>query len=458
MLSINNIIKSTGGFGYNIENIDCDFLYDTLSIDSREIKENCVYLAFVGVNNDGHVFAQNAVDAGAKCLIVNHELKNINVPQIVVDDTYDALVEIAKFNRNNYKGDVIAVTGSIGKTSVKEYIAAVFKNYKSVFYTKGNFNNHIGIPLMLANLKDEECCVLELGMSNPGEISFLSSIVKPNVAVVTYIDKMHLQNFENYEGIAHAKAEIFEYLCGDKLAIINGDADFFDILIETAARYTANILIYGEGFDNDFIINSNKTENDKQIGEINFGGLKLNVEIGCVGKHQIFNIMPVLIIAKYYFKFKNLDDVIKNISLLSSYKGRGEINELIINNKKAKFYDESYNAGPKSMSQSIEYFSKINGKKLYILGDMFELGTQEIKLHEDLKLSFDKFFVNGDIYLLGTNMKFLYNKLKDKYNVKYFENTDAIVVQMKIEFDYDNVLIKGSNGMNMNKIINELKK
>lgn len=455
MLSINNIIKSTGGKCHNIGNIENDYVFSYLSIDSREIKKNSVYLAFVGENNDGHDFANNAVMAGAKCIIVDRFLENINITQIVVKNTYDALISIAKYNRKHYKGDVIGITGSIGKTSVKEYVASVFKNYKSVFYTKGNFNNHIGIPLMLANLKDEECCVLELGMSNAGEIKFLSSLVKPNVAVVTYIDKMHFKNFNSYEDIAHAKAEIFEYLCGEKLAIINGDADFFDVLVETASKYTSNILLYGQGDDNDFVIKENKTINDTQQAIVCFGGNELKVKIGCVGSHQIFNIMPVLIIAKYYFKFTNIKSVIENIAKLTSYQGRGEILNIEINEKFAKFYDESYNAGPTSMSKSIEYFSKIEGKKLYILGDMLELGDEEIVIHENLYETFKNCNVDGQIYLLGKNMKYLYNKLFNEYNVFYFENIDILIKVMKKNFDFDCVLIKGSNGMKLNKIIKE---
>ncbi len=453
LYTIDEIIKATGGCAKNItaKNIS------SITIDSREVKEGALFVAIKGNRFDGHDFVQQAIKEGATAALISEKFAKdfSDLPTIIVPDALKGLEKLARYARERTKAKIIAVTGSAGKTSTKEILREVLSNFGKTHASIKSFNNHWGVPLMLARMaKDTDYAIFEIGMNNRGEILALSKMVKPDIAIITNIAPAHLEQLGSLENIALAKSEIFVGLKKSGTAIINIDNLQKEILLTQAKdNKIKNIITYGFAKEAMAHIENIKENPDKISAKLNFDKQLIDFEILGAGKHKLANATCAIIVAKLLGL--EIEQTVKTIAKYEDIKGRGaryyfgEKNPLLL-------IDESYNANPLSMRVALEAFAKIkanNGKKILVLGDMLELGEQAKKLHEDLApiiLS-----VRADkIYLVGDNMRFLANKISPTKAACHAKNIINIEEKILNSLDFgDVIMVKGSNGIMLSNLV-----
>lgn len=396
-----------------------------VSTDSRNIGKNELFIALRGEKFDAHDFAAQVYEKGCRLMVVDHELPDIpKQNQIIVKDTYAAYGKIAAYNRSLYKGTVIGLTGSAGKTTTKEEIAFLLSKFGKTYATKGNHNNLVGVPRSLCDLDmDAKYAVIEMGMSAKGEISKLTAMVKPDVAVVTNVYPMHIEFFDNFEGIAHAKAEIFEGLPKNKgVAIINEDTNFADILTEKAKQQGAKIIYFGK--------KSHCTEEFVTQEE---------------GEHHLYNAWCALAVIKALnLDVKKAASCIKDFGALD---GRGKKHIIRCKNGKCVLIDDSYSGQPEAMKLAVTALSnmKTTGRKIAVLGKMAELGSTSKARHLEL----GKHLADSTIdIVVGVceETKDMLEQIQAPKKCYYFENKDKVAAFLADELlqDGDTVLIKGA--------------
>lgn len=425
--------------------------------DTRLIKNGDVFIGIKGDNFDGNTMYKEALENGANVCIVS----GIN-PQIVnnktilrVEDSVKALQQIAEYKRKLYNIPVIAVTGSVGKTSTKDIIASVMSKKYKVLKTEGNMNNHIGLPLTILKLKDHEALVTEMGMNHFGEIRVLTNIAHPTMCVISNIGTSHIGNLGSRENILKAKLEILEGTNADSPIIINNDND---LLNEWAKKVKTTHKIVTFGIDNKSNINATdiKSFEDKSIFNIEIDGKKYEVKVPVGGKHFIYNALSAICIA-----LENgieIKEAIKGIEEFELTKKRMEV----IKSKQsgATIINDTYNASYDSVKAALEYLNNINGKrKVAILGDMLELGEFSKEMHEKV----GKEVVNNKVNILitvGEEAKNIVKEVKkSKNNIEIHEcnsNQEAINIAKEILSDNDLVLVKASNGMHFDTIVSNI--
>lgn len=432
-------------------------------IDSRIIKKKEIFLALKGENFDGHDFIEQAKNNGAEAAIVSKINKNISIPQILVSDTYEALINLAKYRRKVSNSIFIAITGSVGKTSYKEALSLILNEYGVTYKTSGNFNNHIGLPLCLANLDlNAKYSVFELAMNHSGEIKFLSDILNPDLALITKITDAHLGNFANRNGIISAKAEICSGFNENSMIILNQNDENYPKLREHIInKYNLkneNIKNFGSSEDNDLIIEEIDFKENKLFANINLEDKKYQIDFSIYNKAVAEVISSILLILREL----NLDPE-KGISAFKNFKsleGRGEISKINIENKKITLINDSYNANYLSMRAALETLnfvaSKNNNRKIAIIGDMLELGPDSAKFHLALK---DVIIENkiDKIIAVGKFMQKLYNELPDNMKLLSYETipTDINFIISSLKND-DVILVKSSNGIKTSIIARKL--
>ena len=414
--------------------------------DSREVKKGDVYIALKGEKFDGNDFYLDAIKNGAKVCIVSKEMKNKdNVSTILVEDTLKALQEIATYKRSLYNIPVIAITGSVGKTSTKDLVASVLSQKYKTLKTKGNYNNDIGLPLTILSLKDEEALVVEMGMNHFGEIRKLANIAKPTVAVITNIGTAHIGNLGSRENILKAKMEILEGL-QTKTVIINNDNDLLHKwAFENNDKY--QIITYGIKKDSKYMAKNIELYEDKS--EFEFEGETVTVPVG--GEHFILNSLCGIAIGKLFNI--SIKDIIVGIKNLDLSKKRMEIEKSKIG---AILINDTYNANYDSMKAAINYLKNIqNKRKIAVLGDMLELGDFSKELHEKVGKEVDS---SIDILIVvGKEAKYIAKESNAKEKYIFDKNTEAINKIKEIITKDDAILFKASNGMHFNEIVNKLK-
>ena len=434
-----------------------------IAIDSRIIKKNEIFLALKGENFDGHDFIEQAQNNGAKAAIVSKINKDVSIPQILVADTYKALINLAKYRRKISKSIFIAITGSVGKTSYKEALSLILNEYGVTYKTSGNFNNHIGLPLCLANLDlNAKYSVFELAMNHSGEIKFLSDILNPDLALITKITDAHLGNFANRDGIISAKAEICSGFNENSKIILNqNDENYHKLREHIIDKYpikNENIKNFGSSEDNDLIIEEIDFKENNLFASISLEDKKYQINFSIYNKAVAEVISSILLILREL----NLDPE-KGISAFKNFKsleGRGEISKINIENKKITLINDSYNANYLSMKAALETLnfvaSKNNNRKIAIIGDMLELGSDSDKFHLALK---DVIIENkiDKIITVGKFMKNLYNELPDNIKLLSYETipTDINSIISSLKND-DVILVKSSNGMKTSIIAKKL--
>jgi UDP-N-acetylmuramoyl-tripeptide--D-alanyl-D-alanine ligase len=420
-----------------------------VSIDSRNIEDNDLFIALKGDNFNGNEFIDEAISKGAILAISDDETLSYEYKDkiIFVGSSQRALEKLAKKRRRKSQAKFIAVTGSVGKTSIKETLYELVKENFNSYKSFGNFNNIIGLPLSLANMPLEcDLGIFELGMNHAGEISDLCQIVHPHISIISWIAENHIENFDSVDDIARAKAEIFEWMVPDGKAIIPADSDFYEILESLAEdNGLSNVISFGKLVNNVHINQSTKMLSGYFIDE------RIDFSPEIADRFILNNLLAILTC----LKMLNIDLItaLSRLEKVEPLKGRGKIYEL---NDNIKLIDDSYNAGPQSMKKSLEKIAKIStdGKKIVVIGEMLELGKDSEKYHKELVE-----YLGRDICLclVGKGTSPLYEEVKSTHKCQYFENAeDAIAPIEKVLSANDVILIKGSNGSKVWKITDKL--
>ena len=409
-----------------------------VSTDSRTIDDKSVFVAIRGEKFDGHNFIKDVLDKGAPLVVAEFLPDGVDEAKvIVVDDTLKALGKIANYNRKQFKGKVIALTGSSGKTTTKEELKVALSSFGLTYATKANFNNHIGVPRSLLDIDmNAQYVIIEMGMSAPNEIAQLVEMTEPDVAVVTNVLPMHIEFLGSIENIARAKAEIFAGLKKDGIAIFNQDTNCADILSDEALKFTSNVLEYG----------------DKNHVDASF-------EVEDEARHSYYNGWCVLEVVKALGLDVNVGA--KAISGFGALEGRGKKYNLNIAGKNIILIDNSYSAGPDATVLAVESLGKMNvrGRKIAVIGKMAELGDYTVEAHKRVGIALRE---NKIDVVIGVceEAKIILGELSDDASKHYFDNIDGLSEFLLSEVlrDGDVVLIKGSHySSQVYKVANELK-
>ena len=462
-LKIKDILKCTNG---KLIIGDTEKECKNYSKDTRTIKKGDTYIGIKGEKFDGSSFWKDALNNGAETVIINNikldeieEYKKQNKNIIRVEDTIKAIGEMAsykmKIQKEKYNLKVVGVTGSVGKTSTKDIIANVLSKKYKVLKTEGNNNNHIGLPLTILRLQDEEIAVIEMGMNHFGEISYLTKIAKPDIAVITNIGTSHIGNLGSRENILKAKLEILEGMDKKKIVINNDN----DLLNKWYLENKNNIEIHTFGIKNESEFNAKNIKLKENSSEFicENKNEKINIEVPVGGEHFILNALCGLTVGKLLnLNNQEIKNGIKDFKLTAK---RMEINHLKNN---ITIINDSYNASYESMKASISNLKNMNGeRKIAVLGDMFELGDFSEKLHKEVGTEIYKNKIDK-LYLIGNYSKFIGEEAEKegykKENIFYFENKDELFNNLKNNLKSgDVILIKASNGMKLFEIAEKLK-
>ncbi len=449
-------------------NIKKNISFDGISIDSRDIKKNSLFFPIKGERFNGHDFISGAFQNGAKASIVEEkEIKRINKHLlndkilIPVKDSLKALQDLSRYIRKRPKDlNMICITGSNGKTSVKDWISSILSNFFVTHSSFGNFNNHIGMPLSLARMKkNTEVCVLELGMNKPGEIEFLTQISKPDFSILTNVGPAHLGNFKNIEEIVVEKSSIFK-TSKNSVSIIPRDSNFFNLINRIARKYSKTVLSFGSHINSDFrLIKSSRISDNISELEFKLLGKTVKVKTQNHSIHQHMNILLILIIA--HLLEVDQKKVIQQITKLTPPIGRGSIHEIFFNGKKIRLIDDSYNSNPTSLKVSLNNLNNSASKKsrkICVIGDMLELGRNSKDLHKKMVDTFTENNIDL-VFTIGQHTKIIHDNLPDFIHSRHFNDIEILYNKLSsILLDNDIILVKGSNSMNLNQICNKLKK
>ena len=358
-----------------------DRSFDSISTDSRSLPPGALFAALRGERFDGHEFAGAAAERGASGLLVERVLP-VALPQIVVSDTLRALTACARAQRRRFSGAVIAVTGSNGKTTTKEMIGAILSRGGPCLVTKGNLNNHIGVPLTLLGLRDEHrYAVIEMGANHQGEIAHLASIAEPVVGLVTNAAAAHLEGFGSLEGVAAAKGEIFAALPATGVAVVNADDRFAASWRSAAAGKV--VVTFGIEQPADFTARDVRTSVGVSTPAFEFDLVSpsgtARVRLGLAGLHNLRNALGAA--AAAHAAGASLGDIAQGLTDVKAVKGRLEFRPAV---NGALLVDDSYNANPGSLKAGLDAFQDFPGARWLVLGDMMELGPSSAELHAEV--------------------------------------------------------------------------
>lgn len=430
---------------------------ENFSRDSREISKGDIYLGIKGEKINGSIFFEEAFLKGAKGAIlqdieINEEQKQKYEDKfiILVEDTIKAMQEIAKYKRSLYNILAIAITGSVGKTSTKDMVASVVSEKYNTLKTQGNYNNHIGVPLTIFRLKNEEAMIVEMGMNHFGEISTLTNIAKPSIAVITNVGTAHIGNLGSRENILKAKLEILEGLSEDGHIVINNDNDLLHKwYLENKDKY--NIITYGIENESDYMAEQIVSREDGSSFILKNSNKKIDVPVG--GNHFVQNSLCAIAVGSILnIPIDKIAEGIKNFELT---KKRMDITTI---NKNITIINDCYNANYDSMKAAIEYLGNIkNRRKIAVLGDMLELGEYSKQLHEKV----GEEILKNDIDILitvGKEAKYIAEVAKQKMKdvIECETNEKAADTINKIKKENDSILFKASNGMKFGEIIEKI--
>ena len=419
--------------------------FHAISINSKKIKKDDIFIAIKGLNFDGHDYINEAFKNGAIAAIISDEEK-ISKNTILVNDTKKSLADIASLILMKFKPFVIGITGSNGKTTTKELIKSILdSNYgtNKILATQANYNNDIGLPLTIFNLNSEHShIVLEMGMNHPKEISYLANIAPPNFAVITNIGEAHIENFKNREAIANEKKDILRNLKAEGTAILPKDSEFFNFLVKDLK----NVKVLSFGMRKDADISCELLDHKKIL--IKTPKYDLEIKSKLLGHNNISNILAAVTCA-YQLKINptKIKEGIENITPIPS---RLELKE---GKKRAAIIDDTYNANPSSFLSAIEVLDEFPGKKILVIGDMAELGENSRIYHQELSRSIKETKI--DITLgLGKYTKEIITLLGR--NNSWFRSKDDLVKHLYSCMKGSTILVKGSRSMKMEEIVKKL--
>ncbi|TDT38742.1 UDP-N-acetylmuramoyl-tripeptide--D-alanyl-D-alanine ligase [Maribacter spongiicola] len=420
-----------------IQDLHSAFLANpSISTDTRKIKANDIFFALKGDNFNGNTYAQKALDSGASIVIIDEEEYLIDDRTILVEDVLTTLQQLANFHRKQSKAQVICLTGSNGKTTTKELINAVLSTTYKTIATKGNLNNHIGVPLTLLTIEpDTEIAIIEMGANHIKEIEFLCKIAEPDYGYITNFGKAHLEGFGGVEGVIKGKSELYEYLTShNKNIFLNADDPIQKTKLST---YTKKL-----GFSS----TDSKYYTIKLAEAQPFVHLlveDIRMETNLIGAYNFSNCCGAIIIAKYFNV--ELNDTKKALEKYTPDNNRSQI----LNNRGHYIVLDAYNANPSSMSVALENFHSLNKqRKVIILGDMFELGESAKEEHQNISdlatgLNFEELILVGENFYLTDSIAI---KLKN------FEELKSHLTKNPLH-PKSSILIKGSRGMALERVL-----
>lgn len=434
-----------------------------VAIDSRQVQPGDLFVALIGPNHDGHDHVAAAFAAGAAAAMVSRRPAGLpdDAPLLLVPDTQAGLEALGRAARARFCGTVIALTGSVGKTGTKEMLRLALSRQGKTAATVGNLNNHIGAPLTLARLPaDADYAVIELGMNHAGEIGPLSRMVRPHVALITRIAPAHIEFFDSIEGIADAKAEIFEGLAEGGPAIVNADDGFAERLAAAARKAGAGQVIrFGEAPEAEARLLDLALEADGSLVEAALERRWFAYRIGAPGKHWVQNSLGVLCAAAAAGA-----DPAAAADALAEVRppaGRGATEALALPQGRIILIDESYNASPAAMRAAFAVLAAREpgpgGRRVAVLGDMLELGAKAPAEHGALGTALAALPVDL-VFAAGPEMPALVERLRPAQRAGYAPDTAALAEQVLPALrGGDVVLVKGSLGIRMARIVGALR-
>ena len=425
-----------------------DGSFDGISTDSRSIREGELFIALSGPNFDGGKFVSHAKSKGAAGAIVA-TLVSEDLPQIEVDDTKLALGRLSAAWRDQQSLTIVGITGSNGKTTVKELVAACLSRVDATLATEGNLNNDIGMPLMMSRIdKSHRYAVLEMGANHAGEIAYLVSLAKPDVVCLNNAAAAHLEGFGSIEGVAHAKAEILQGEPRPKAAVLNADDEYY----EYWRSLVEDIDVLSFGLDEDADIRADQIETGSGQTHFTLHLLDTTIEITLplAGEHNVRNACAAAAIASALDvpaatikeALEGVDPVSGRIAPLQGLRG-------------ATLYDDSYNANPLSVIAAAEFLATLPGESWMVLGDMLELGEDAERMHADVgdsirEAGVDRLFAHGEMSRHAAE--------QFGEQAEWFDSLDALVDEVSGQLGSDvNVLVKGSRGMRMERVVDALR-
>ena len=452
-----NIVKEVSGN----KNLPSNFSFKQARINSGEVKKNDIFFAIKGKKNDGNQFVRQSLKKKASLAIVNRIQNDLNKKrQIKIKNTLKFLTDTSKIFRENINTKIIAITGSCGKTTLKELLGNSLKKISKVSISPKSYNNKYGVPLSLFNLsQNDDYGVLEVGMDKKGEIDQLSKIIKPDVSVITNINYAHAKNFKNIKAIALAKSEIIHNTKSNGFVILNADDNFFNLHNKIALKKNLKVISFGIKNDksNVKLIGIKKQGKNFKV-EVQLNKSKRYFLLSNNFQNNIYNVLAAIAIMSIYINIFKLN---KNIFInFKTPQGRGDFSKIKVNKKKLNLIDESYNSNPLSLKTAILNYDKINSKKskkYLLLGDMLELGNHSKKLHQSIapiinKTKIDKVFVKGN------KATFIFDNLLRHKKGRILYSKSQIINLIKNDLNNnDYLMIKASNATGFNKIVKDIK-
>ena len=446
--TISEIIDASGGKFFG----DLDLLSKEASFittDSRKATKGGVFAAIVGERVDGHSFIPQCIELGMICSIAERTPSDGSA-HILVENTPEALRKIAKAYREKFDIPFVGISGSVGKTSTKEIIASVLAEHFHTHKTQGNFNNALGVPITLFALEETHtAAVIEMGISDFGEMSILAEMAQPDIAVLTNVGKCHLENLKDLEGVLKAKTEMLKYLKKGGTVVLNGD----DVNLRKAEiPEGAAVIYYGLNEDNDIFATDIKSDNESFTDfTVHTKEGEFKARINSLGNHMVQNALAAVAVAKTLgLTEKEIVDGLENYRTIG---GRANI----IKTEKLTIIDDCYNANPESMKASLKTLSNFDGRRVALLGDMKELGEKEKELHFEIgslaaELNLDLIITVGDLALE------MYKAARPKIDAEWYQSIEEAKLYMYENLTIgDTVLVKASHSMKFDELVELIK-
>lgn len=451
-MTLANIAAACGGIYHGEESAKTKEV-TSITTDSRKAEEGCLFIAIKGERSDGHDYIRQVYDKGALCVLSEHELESCLQPYIQVDSSLEAIKKIAEFYRSQLSITVIGITGSVGKTSTKEMVAGVLSEKFQTLKTLGNFNNELGLPLTIFRLTDDdEVAVLEMGISDFGEMHRLSKIAKPDICMITNIGTCHLENLGDRSGVLRAKTEIFDYMNENGSVLLNGDDDQ---LQKVRSVYGKCITTFG--------LNEHCNIYADRIEPMGLSGTKCVIHtpqgnfttiIPIPGDYMVRNALAAT--AAGLEMGMELYEIKAGIEKAEALAGRNKV----IRTTNFAIIDGCYNANPMSMKASVDLLCLAEGKKVAILGDMGELGEKEKSLHYEVgeyvgRSAVDILLCVGE---LSKEMERGFHTVRPDAYCMHYDTVDDFIAKIPDELCFgDSILIKASHFMKFERILDALK-
>jgi UDP-N-acetylmuramoyl-tripeptide--D-alanyl-D-alanine ligase len=422
-----------------------DAEFDSVSTDTRTLKSGELFIALQGPKFNAHDFIEQAAEIGAAGAIVSDAVEEMSLPTIRVSDTKIALAQLASYQRDQVDVPVIAVTGSVGKTTTRAMLASVFRQCGNVLASESSFNNDIGVPLTLLRLRpDHDFAIFELGANHPGEIAYLTQLVKPTVAMITNAGPAHLEGFGDIEGVACAKGEIFQGLDPEGTAIINNDDRYASLWRNLVVG--SQIITFGIKNTADVMATNIRVDAaGHPIFHLVLPDAEIDITLPLMGEHNVINALAVAA-AAYVFNLP-IETIKKGLESVVPVKGR-----LVVRKgyRGATIIDDSYNANPSSVGAAIKVLANRPGNSVLVFGDMRELGQSSEQFHREIGEQALRSGIKR-LYCYGPLSRHTVNAFGN--NAFHFENKETLISAVKNNLDENvTVLVKGSLSMGMSQV------